>query len=166
MLDYFAVHLTIYPETTFLWITKDDSTSILSTAKNKGVDHKVVIHSSERKDLPQLLSFCDASIFFIKPLFSKKASSPTKMAELLGMGIPLICNNGVGDTDGVVRKEKVGLVVNDFSDNDYLNVAKQFNSLLSYDKEHLRNVAQEHFSLEEGVVSYAKVYSSLLSENS
>jgi len=41
----------------------------------------------------------NASLFFIKPVWSKKASSPTKLAELMGLGIPVFSNSGVGDVD-------------------------------------------------------------------
>lgn len=162
MLDYFQVHLQKYPESTFLWITKDDPNLILTAAKSRGIENNVVIHSAERNELPQLLSICDASIFFIKPLFSKKASSPTKMAELLGMGIPLICNTNVGDTDGIVRTEKVGIVVDEFTTGEYQCVVDQFDELISIPKTHLRKVAQEHFSLTEGVNRYREVYDGLI----
>lgn len=161
MLDYFKVHLQRFPKSTFLWITKDAPELILETAREKGVEENIVIKPSERSELPGLLSICDASIFFIKPLFSKKASSPTKMAELLGMGIPLICNTNVGDTDGVVKKEQVGLVVNDFNEAEYTEVVNQFEELIKTPKSDLRSVAKQYFSLEEGVKNYAEIYSRL-----
>jgi hypothetical protein len=52
------------------------------------------------------ISLFDTSIFFIRPTYSKKASSPTKQGEIMAMGIPLICNYGVGDTDEIVKKCK------------------------------------------------------------
>tara|TARA_Y100000589_G_scaffold332310_1_gene391599 strand:- start:7385 stop:8611 length:1227 start_codon:yes stop_codon:yes gene_type:complete len=162
MLDYFKFHLQKFPKTTFLWITKDNPELIIRSAKIKGVFHKVVIKPSERNELPALLSICDASIFFIKPLHSKKASSPTKMAELLGMGIPLICNTNVGDTDQIVRKEKVGLVLNAFKESEYQKIISQFEDLLTIPKSQLRSTAEKYFSLEEGVRKYAKVYSNLI----
>lgn len=161
MLDYFKIHLQKHPLCTFLWITKDDPISILKAAKIRGVDDKIVVQPAERAELPNLLSVCDASIFFIKPLYSKRASSPTKMAELLGMGIPLICNTGVGDTDGIVNAEQVGLVIDDFTDASYQTVADEFEQLVKIPKAHLRAVAKKHFSLEEGVRRYAALYKSL-----
>ncbi len=161
MLDYFKVHVKKFPLTTFLWITKDDPNMILNAAKERGLSDNIVIQGSERKDLPGLLSICDASIFFIKPLFSKKASSPTKMAELLGMGVPLICNSNVGDTDEIVKKESVGIVIENFDDQNYSNAVDQFEELLKTPKSHLRSVAQKHFSLKEGVEKYNDIYNKL-----
>ena len=162
MLDYFKVHLEKYPKTTFLWVTKDKPEEIITQSKKRGVESKIVIKGSERKELPQLLSICDASIFFIKPMYSKKASSPTKMAELLGMGIPLICNSGVGDTEEIVEKEKVGLVTHDFTESSYRILVESFDDLLSIPKNQLRGVAQKYFSLEKGVKQYEEIYKKIL----
>ncbi len=162
MLEYFKCHLEVYPNTSFLWITKDDPNMILSSAEKFGVKDKIYIKGSERNDLPALLSICDASIFFIKPLFSKKASSPTKKAELLGMGVPIICNGNVGDTEEILAKEDAGLIVNDFNKESYLSAAKEFETLCGSSKEHLRSVAQKHFSLQDGVEKYQSVYKELL----
>ena len=161
MLDYFKVQLKSIPNSVFLWITKDDPAIILIEAKKLGIENQIIIKPSERSELPSLLSICDASIFFIKPLFSKKASSPTKQAELLGMGIPLICNADVGDTNAILEKEKVGLVTSDFTEKGYKLIVDQVSGLKDIDKNHLRNVAIKHFSLKEGVKKYDAVYQKL-----
>ena len=158
MLDYFKVHLAKFPESTFLWITKDSADEIMIKAKKRGIESNIIIKSCERDELPGLLSICTASIFFIKPLYSKKASSPTKMAELLGMGIPLICNSGVGDTDELVRKEEVGIVIDAFNNDAYKIAVEVFEDLVLIPQKHLREVAQKHFSLEEGVKRYEAIY--------
>jgi glycosyltransferase involved in cell wall biosynthesis len=162
MMDYFKVHLKRFSKTTFLWITKDNPLPLINAAKKRGIEKSICIQPSERKDLPNLLSICEASIFFIKPMFSKKASSPTKMAELLGMGIPLICNSNVGDTDQIVKKENVGIVVNEFNKNAYDNAVNQFSDLLAIPKQHLRDTAKKHFSLSRGVKSYHEIYQKLI----
>ena len=162
MLDYFKVQLKSMPNSVFLWITKDHPSLILNAAEKLGIADKMVIKPSERSDLPKLISICDASIFFIKPLFSKKASSPTKQAELLGMGIPLICNSNVGDTNEILEKENVGLVTADFTEAGYQNIVDGLPDMLKIDKHHLRNVAIKHFSLKEGVKKYAEVYKGLV----
>ena len=161
MLAYFKVQLKSKPNSIFLWITKDDPSLILETAKRLGIEDKIIIQPSERSNLPRLLSICDASIFFIKPLFSKKASSPTKQAELLGMGIPLICNANVGDTNEIIEKENVGLVIKEFSNLDYERISSQIDEIQKIDQSHLRAVAQKHFSLDEGVKRYEGIYNKL-----
>jgi glycosyltransferase involved in cell wall biosynthesis len=158
MLDYFKVHLAKFPKSTFLWITKDSADEIMIKAKKREIESNIIIKGSERDELPRLLSICTASIFFIKPLYSKKASSPTKMAELLGMGIPLICNAGVGDTEEIIRKEEVGIVIDEFNKDAYKIAVEAFQDLVLVPQKHLRDVAEKHFSLEEGVKRYEAIY--------
>ena len=52
------------------------------------------------------ISDCHLLISFIKNGFSKLASSPTKISQALSMGLPIICNQGIGD-DQILKKKKV-----------------------------------------------------------
>ncbi|OFY93460.1 MAG: hypothetical protein A3K10_17920, partial [Bacteroidetes bacterium RIFCSPLOWO2_12_FULL_31_6] len=98
MLDFFLRLLQKNNNSKFLFITPDSPTHLYEKAKQKGIEaSKIVIYSANRNEVPLLLSLSHLSIFFIKPVYSKKASSPTKQGEIMGMGIPLICNDGVGD---------------------------------------------------------------------
>ena len=46
--------------------------------------------------MPRLIARMDASIFFMKPVFQAGIMA-TKLAELLGCGVPILGNAGVGD---------------------------------------------------------------------
>ena len=83
------------------------------------------------------------------------------MAELLGMGIPIICNSDVGDTDEIVKKENLGIVLDGFTESDYLNAVQKFDELLQIPKNHLRNKSIQYFSLVQGVKKYHEVYQKL-----
>lgn len=50
-------------------------------------------------DMYKYLNIAEASLFIIKPTFSKTASAPTKFAENLACGLFSITNNGIGDMD-------------------------------------------------------------------
>ncbi len=103
----------------FLFITKDSPIEILQRAKIHNIPSSdITITSSSRSDMPTYMSIFDFSVFFIKPCFSKKASSPTKQGELMSLGIPVIVNEGVGDTSFVVKKYKSGISINKFSEEE------------------------------------------------
>ena len=77
----------------------------------------------------------------------------------MAMGIPLICNAGVGDTEMIVRKYKSGMVLTDLSEAGL----EQFNlDLTDFDKERTQIGAKEFFGLEKGVDSYANIYAELI----
>ncbi len=154
MLDYFKVidnndHI-------FLFVTGEDPEVIRTAAKKKGIDdNKIIITSCLHKDVALHIATFDYSIFFIRPTFSKKASSPTKQGEIMAMGKPLVCNTGVGDTDRIVERYKAGKLISKFDNETYSNAKvdpTQFNTEL------IMQGAQEYFSLDEGVEHYLSVY--------
>jgi glycosyltransferase involved in cell wall biosynthesis len=71
-------------------------------------------------DVPRYLQAADLSLSFIKPCYSKLASSPTKIAEALASGLPIISNEGIGDLDAMIEGDKVGVIVREFNEAAYL----------------------------------------------
>ena len=146
----------------FLFITTEKRETVLTFSKKYNIpDDNILVISSARKDVPVLLSLSKLSIFFIKPLFSKKASSPTKQAEAMSMGIPIICNTGIGDTDKIINETKTGCVIQEFSDIAFDEVIKNIDHLLSISPDEIHNIAAQKFSLESGIEKYYKVYKNL-----
>ena len=103
-------------------------------------------------------------IFFIKKVYSKIASAPTKLGEFLGCGIPCIGNSGVGDMAAILEKEHVGVAIKDFSENAMRDAVDRIITLSREPdiKQRCRKVAIKHFSLDLGVARYSEIYSSLL----
>lgn len=151
------------PTYKFLFLTMDSKEYILSEASKLGIAKEdILITSSERKDLPSYLSLINVSVFFIKPAFSKQASSPTKQGELMAMGIPVIANTGVGDSKEIIEKYKSGIAVDLSKNNVFQEVANEVNSLSGLDRNLIKQGAKEYFSLEMGVKNYNKVYELIL----
>jgi glycosyltransferase involved in cell wall biosynthesis len=150
------------PEARFLFITPDQPQLILQAAAALNIPvSKFIIQKAERKEVPLLLAQSHVSIFFIKPCFSKKASSPTKMGEILSMGIPVICNAGVGDTDYLVEKFATGYLLKELNEDSYDQAIEKLDELLSIPAQQLRQVALTYFDLQKGVDLYDEVYQKL-----
>jgi glycosyltransferase involved in cell wall biosynthesis len=163
MLTLFVQVSKSYPQAKFLFITPDEPEKILSLCRNKNIDlSKIIITKAKRQEMPVLLSLSALSIFFIKPAYSKKASSPTKMGELMSMGIPFISNTGVGDIDKLVHDYRVGITINDQTQEEYAKAIRSIPVLLEQDHEVSINVARTIYSLETGVASYLKIYDQLI----
>jgi glycosyltransferase involved in cell wall biosynthesis len=159
MLDFFAVVMQYYSTAKFLFITMDDKQHIFQKAASKGIpEDKLVICSVERREVPLYLSLSMIAVYFIKPCYSKKASSPTKTAEILGLGIPIITNSGIGDCDELLGNSGAGLLVFSFNTETYTKIIKQFSLLLAADKAKMVDLAHHYFSLDNGVASYQLVY--------
>lgn len=158
MLDFFKVLLQKRPDSRFLFITTDNPDHIYKAVQQKGINKdRIIVTPAERKSLPTFLSLSSWSIFFIKPVFSKSASSPTKQGEIMGMGIPHVCNAGVGDVDEVLSAYKgSGIVVPDFT-------APCYEAAISKMLKPSTGTAPvpEVYSLKLGVSKYAEVYRTL-----
>ncbi len=142
------------PNAKFHFLTKDDPKIIYSEIKELGIQPEdIIVEESDRKDIPFKTRNWNFSVFFILPCFSKLSSSPTKQGELMGMGIPVICNSGVGDVDSIVEKYQSGIVVLNINQ---LNLDELLNK--KFDKQTLRKGANDYFSLIKGVESYHMIY--------
>ncbi|MCI5217624.1 MAG: glycosyltransferase [Candidatus Electrothrix sp. LOE2] len=106
----------------------------------------------------------DVGIFFYKPAYSKLATAPTKLGEFLGCGVPCISNIGVGDIQGILEGERVGVVLEDFSDRETdLGVKRLIDLTNEPDiQSRCRQAAEKYFSLENGVKVYDRIYRDLL----
>src|SRR5262249_17341173 len=129
MLDFFSMLLSRKPGAKFLFITHENEQTIRMKSRLRNIpDNTILVQKAERNQVPSLLSLCNFSIALIKPAYSKMASSPTKFGELLSMGIPFICNHGIGDMDEIVSKYRCGILTEGFNDAAYVNVINQMSS--------------------------------------
>jgi glycosyltransferase involved in cell wall biosynthesis len=160
MLDFFVVLRTKYANAKFLFITHDEHERIRTESFKRRVEQYIIIRSAARENVPALLSLSNLSLFFIRPTYSKLASSPTKQAEIMAMGVPLVCNAGVGDTDTLVNKYEVGYVLKELTTQNYLSTVNEIN-LSQFDKSKLRAGAIDYASLNGGVSAYLSIYNKL-----
>ena len=159
MLDFFALLKNKISNAKFLFITYDEHEKIIKTATKKNITKSdIIIRNANRNEVPIVVSISDFSIFFILPLYSKMSSSPTKQGEIMAMGIPVICNAGIGDTDDIVNKYDAGYIVHKF---EYNQVLKSIIEKKEINKENIIKGAVEYFSLESGVQKYLEVYNRL-----
>ena len=165
MLDFFKCLKTKKPNAKFFFITKDDSQLILEKVKSKKIDvSNIKIQPSSREMMPSYIGVSNFSIFFILPVFSKKASSPTKMGEIMNLGIPIICNSGVGDVDEIMEKSMPELLVKEFSNKEYERVIDLITNNYKPNQKTIIETSHSYYSLEKGVEKYKEVYQEILGE--
>lgn len=163
MLLFFKRFLSVKPDAKFLFITPDEREIILRSAGKQGIPkERIIITSSTRNDIPLHISLSHHSVYFIRPTYSKKASSPTKMAELLAMRVPIITNSGIGDTDTIVKESGCGILLDDLSERSMDEAISRMNTFAAKDRSHLRKTAEKYFSLEKGIAAYDAVYREML----
>jgi glycosyltransferase involved in cell wall biosynthesis len=108
--------------------------------------------------VPLYLCAADVAVSFIKSCYSKQSSSPTKIAEYLACGLPIIANKGVGDVDLLIEKNGVGVIVDQFEVQAYLDALDEIERLGEVSAK-CREVAKEEFDLIlVGGVRYRRIY--------
>ena len=162
MLLFFKLLQTRHPDSKFLFITPDDPEIVLEKARQLDLPERFFIfRKAERREVPALLKLSQFSLFFVKPTYSKKASSPTKMGEILSMGIPVVCNAGVGDNAYLFEHFSCGWLLPDFSEENMQEAVHQTDHLLALNPADLRNTATSYFDLQKGIGLYQEVYEHL-----
>lgn len=163
MLRLFAKIKAKQPAAKMLFITADEPQMVFAKTAQYGVDASdIKVVKAARGDVPYYIALGKASMFFVKQAYSKLASSPTKMGEIMGLGVPIICNAGVGDVKEITEDTGAGICLNDFTDAELQKAADGFGALLNISKQQIREGALKYYSLEKGIEKYASVYSKIL----
>ena len=95
---------------------------------------------------------------------SELGRSPTRLAEVLACGIPVVVNRGVGDVADIVTQNRVGIVLDGIDTLSISNAIDNLDSLYLNEGIHrrCRETAEKIFSLEFGINSYRKAYTEIL----
>lgn len=161
MMQFFKQLLLLQPNAKFLFISKSDTSQISDLCNELQIDSKcIIIDSCNYNDIPNYIAVSHASIFFIVTSFSGKAVSPTKQGEIMSLGLPIVCNADLGDSDTILNETNTGIVVDNYATESLKEAAAD---LLNFKtrSEKIQSVASTYFSLEKAVERYHNVYRNL-----
>ncbi len=160
----FSELLRMRPDARILIVNRNEHDFIRDRLAAGGVPVDAVeLRAADHADMPRQMARMTASVFFIKPVYSKQASAPTKLGELLGCGIPCLSNAGVGDMADIIEGERVGVVLKSFDGVALATGLKALLLLAADPSTRARCVAAaaKHFSLDKGVKRYLGIYERL-----
>lgn len=143
-------------------LTRDDARLIHDAVREQGLpDRHVVVKSCSPAEVPaQMRGMAVGFAVFHGEGVGKLGSMPTRIAEFLAAGIPVIGNRGVGDVGDLVARHQVGVVL---EGTDQPSLARAVQQLIELWRDpglphRCRQVARDHFSVERGVASYAQLW--------
>jgi glycosyltransferase involved in cell wall biosynthesis len=145
-----------------LWLVNNDRAAVLRACAAAGLPaDRVHIVQSPSADVPSWLAAADAGMALIQPSFSKRSSSPTKYAEYLAMGLPIVVSRDVGDS-ALVAEHGGAIALSEFDDHALREGATQLVPLLARPRSQFRQVASALFDLETvAAPSYRDLYRAL-----
>jgi glycosyltransferase involved in cell wall biosynthesis len=161
MLGFFTVYRARRPATRFLIVTQDPPGPILAEAAAKGIaPEALVIRPATRQQVPEMLAAADTGLFFIAPVPSKRASSPTKMAELMATGLAIVTNSGVGDVAAIIDETGCGVAIDRFDPDAYADAIDRLERI-DRTPERIRAEGLARFDAAEGIRRYDRIYRAL-----
>lgn len=94
---------------------------------------------------------------------SLKAAMPTKIAEFLAIGRPVVVNVGLGDCDEILQSSGTGVILSrsDNLESKAIELIELCQDLTTPNR--CREIALSNFSLDSGVERYQEIYKSMLS---
>jgi glycosyltransferase involved in cell wall biosynthesis len=160
MLDFVRLYRKRHADARMLFLTPERGDDITAAGRARGLDAGLHVRSATREEVPQWLAAADLGLFFVRPVWSKKGASPTKMGELLAAGLPVIANAGVGDVAEIVRECGAGAVVDSFDRAAYDRAIDELEAT-PRSPEAIREAARRWFDLEVGITAYDRIYRSM-----
>jgi glycosyltransferase involved in cell wall biosynthesis len=163
-LAYLAWMAARIPRVKVLMVTREDHAALRADAERHGLGgDALVLTRAPFEAMPALIRLMHVGVFFIRVCFSKRASAATRLAEMLGCGVPVVINDGIGDSGDIVREGQVGVVLPDTSRPSFDASAASLEGLLGDPAaaERCRALATREFSLSSGVARYAALYEQL-----
>lgn len=160
MAEFFAVARRSIPGLHFLILTQGERAEIRRALELRGVRGGYTITSAPPALLGGYLAAADFGISFIRPAPSKASSSPTKIGEYLGAGLPVVATAGVGDLDALLTDD-IGVLVGEHTEAAYRAAADHSVRLLARAEtpERCRAVARRELSLDDvGIPRYQRLY--------
>jgi glycosyltransferase involved in cell wall biosynthesis len=176
MVDLFASARRSIPSLRWTVFTQGDSTNLRRHAAALGLDSLITIGQVQRDALIAELSRASAGICLYRGDRSAPACSPTKIAEYLAAGLPVVASSGMGDIDRILcdhgrlapssgGRQPVGVLVDERDAADLERAATELKRLLADPAigSRCRAAAQRGFDLEAiGWARYRRMYGRLI----
>jgi hypothetical protein len=94
---------------------------------------------------------------------SLSAAMPTKIAEFLASGRPIVVNKGLGDMDEFLKEFEVGVILDGTRENLKESTYKLIDLLSDIETpQRCRDLAEKYFSMDIGASKYIQIYSQIL----
>lgn len=149
----------------FLVLNKKEQVFIAEKLEEHGLSGRVQVTSAPFDRMYEFLNAADYSLFFIKTLYSKQASAPTKFAENVACLLPSITNGGVGDMERWLTQYKVGFLTTIEAVIDHPEEAASrfldFHNSFEVQPNEFTSLFDEHFDKDAAVAHYQTIYDEL-----
>jgi len=149
----------------FRVLTRTDPKIVGGMLQEAGVPSEAwSIASAPHAEVPGELRRQHAGLFFLTNGLSEHGCSPTKIGEYWASGLPVVTTPNVSDTDEIIRRHQVGVIVRDHSEMEYRRAARELFELLGDPGLSIRcrRAAEQYYSLDTAVERQIGLYRTVL----
>lgn len=157
------------PEARFEILTREEPEAVRAAVDPAGrFANRLSIVARQPSQMPEALKGHSASVmFYAGGATSELGRSPTRMAEILGTGLPVIANQGVGDVAQVISENRVGVLVHGNTPEQMASAYEELQDLRQDPElaKRCRSTAEAIFSLKTGTERYRELYQAILNDD-
>lgn len=168
MVKFYSILKFHIPNSHFLILTRSDTQEIYEAISKYELEKsEFTIKGVSSSEMPEFLNSCDIGISFIYDSYSKQASFPTKIAEYLSCGLPVVLNTQCSFLRRTIESNNVGYAIDEFNEENYEKAVAKIMNMLTDKEIHkkCRNVAEKNLGTNVCIERYIKAYNMLDSES-
>lgn len=157
--DLFAEGFKFFPEFHLILLT-NQKTHAEKQLRKRGFESKnFTITFAAHDEVPLFLNASDFAFAPIKTLPVSRYQSPVKIGEYLACGLPLFLSVGVGDDSSILQRERVGVILKDYSLGSIIDGYEEMNYLINSNiSNKCRKIAEKYRSSEINQNVYLSVF--------
>jgi glycosyltransferase involved in cell wall biosynthesis len=147
-------------------LTRSDPKLVESMLRAGGLkDDQWSVASAPYSSMPEELSKQDVGLHFLAAGISEHGGSPTKIGEYWAVGLPVVITPNMGDTDEFIRREHIGVIVGEHTEQAYRRASLELRALLEDPAvgERCRRAAQKYYAIDPPCLRQFQLYAGLVS---
>lgn len=134
-----------------LYLTKDNTNIEKVIDKYPEVKTRFLSFSVQNKEVHKYLNAADYGLLFRENSIVNNVASPTKFAEYILCGLPVIISEGIGDYSDFTEENNLGVLLKEselrnFEMFDFNNFIRK-----SFDRTYISDIGLKHFSKESAI---------------
>ncbi|MFA8343488.1 MAG: glycosyltransferase [Rhodothermaceae bacterium] len=129
----------------------------------KGIDgfgEKIILQTLESHQVKEKLMESNFAIMIRERNLVNKVATPVKFAEYLSAGLPVFLSSGIGDTEDIINRNKIGVVVDEnkiqYGIEEMINLLKDENIY-----QRCIDTVKKELDLQNSIDKYIDLYSKL-----
>ncbi len=159
--EFFVIAKKKFSNISFKIITYEIETFKEKAKKYLSLEPNILIANVPTHKVKDELSKCNFGILIRDNNIINNVASPLKFAEYLAAGLPVIVSENVGDTEEIINKYNVGVILRN---NNYEEAIAEIMELLKDKqiKEKCKMVAKKEFDIKKSIEAYRNIYKKLI----